>query len=95
MCTGTQGMSRRYCGGRNRARSSEIKTHPRTDPRHIAASPRCRRHRRWSRQPGQGRRGFASLDLAGGFDHSGPPSEESRAYIADALDAMLRGRRPA
>jgi hypothetical protein len=35
------------------------------------------------------------LDLAGGFDYSGPPSEESRAYIADALDAMLRARRPA
>ena len=39
--------------------------------------------------------GFASLDLAGGFEHSGPPSEESRAYIADALDAMLRASRPA
>jgi AcrR family transcriptional regulator len=38
--------------------------------------------------------GFASLDLAGGFEHSGPPSGESRAYIADALDAMLRARRP-
>lgn len=34
--------------------------------------------------------GFASLDLAGGFEHSEPPSEESRAYIADAVDAMLR-----
>jgi AcrR family transcriptional regulator len=40
-------------------------------------------------------RGFASLDVAGGFEHSGPPSEESRAYIADALDTMLRERRPA
>jgi AcrR family transcriptional regulator len=40
-------------------------------------------------------RGFASLDLAGGFEHSGPPSEETRAYIADALDAMLRARPPA
>jgi hypothetical protein len=40
-------------------------------------------------------RGFASLDPAGGFDYSGPPSEESRAYIADALDAMLRARRRA
>lgn len=40
-------------------------------------------------------RGFTSLDLAGGFDHSGPPSEESRAYIADALDTMLREGRPA
>jgi hypothetical protein len=36
-------------------------------------------------------RGFSSLDLAGGFQHSGPPAEESRAYIVDALDAMLRG----
>lgn len=40
-------------------------------------------------------RGFASLDLADAFEHSGPPSEESRAYIADALDAMLRARRTA
>ena len=40
-------------------------------------------------------RGFTSLDLAGGFEHSGPPSDESRAYIADALDTMLREGRPA
>jgi AcrR family transcriptional regulator len=39
--------------------------------------------------------GFASLDLAGGFEHSTPSSEESRAYIADAVDAMLRAQRPA
>lgn len=39
-------------------------------------------------------RGFTSLDLAGGFDHSGPPSEESLGYIVDALDAMLRERKP-
>ena len=38
-------------------------------------------------------RGFASLDSADAFGHSGPPSEESRAYIAEALDAMLRARR--
>jgi AcrR family transcriptional regulator len=40
-------------------------------------------------------RGFASLDLAGGFEHRRPPSEGSRAYIADAVDAMLRAPRPA
>lgn len=40
-------------------------------------------------------RGFASLDVADSFDHSGPPSEESRAYIADALDSMLRTHPPA
>ncbi len=40
-------------------------------------------------------RGFTSLDLAGGFEHSSPPSDESRAYIAHALDIMLRERRPA
>ncbi|WGL50970.1 TetR/AcrR family transcriptional regulator [Nocardioides sp. BP30] len=34
--------------------------------------------------------GFASLESVGGFDLSAPPSEESRAYIADAVDAMLR-----
>jgi AcrR family transcriptional regulator len=40
-------------------------------------------------------RGFSSLDVAGGFEHSGPPSEETRDYIVDALDAMLRARRHA
>ena len=40
-------------------------------------------------------RGFASLDLAGSFEHSRPPGDESRAYIADTVDAMLRTpRRP-
>ena len=39
--------------------------------------------------------GFTSLDLAGGFQHSSPPSDESRAYIAHALDLMLRERKPA
>ena len=40
-------------------------------------------------------RGFTSLDVAGGFVHSGPSTEESRVYIADALDAMLRADVPA
>lgn len=39
--------------------------------------------------------GFTTLDLAGGFEHSQPPSDASRAYIAEAVDAMLRGSRPA
>ena len=34
--------------------------------------------------------GFATLDLAGAFAHSEPPSQESRRFIAEALDAMLR-----
>jgi AcrR family transcriptional regulator len=40
-------------------------------------------------------RGFSSLDLAGGFERSGPPVEDSRVYIVDALDAMLRAAGPA
>lgn len=34
--------------------------------------------------------GFVMIDGAGGFAHSEPPSEESRRYIVDKLDAMLR-----
>jgi WHG domain-containing protein len=34
--------------------------------------------------------GFTTLDLADAFAHSQPPSQESRRYIVDALDAMLR-----
>ena len=34
--------------------------------------------------------GYVSLELAGGFDHSAPSSEESWSRIHDALDALLR-----
>lgn len=34
--------------------------------------------------------GYASLELAGGFSHSAPDSEESWHRILDALDALLR-----
>ncbi|MEV8427224.1 WHG domain-containing protein [Streptomyces sp. HUAS 31] len=34
--------------------------------------------------------GYASLELAGGFSHSAPDSEETWHRILDALDALLR-----
>ncbi|MGW2520904.1 TetR/AcrR family transcriptional regulator [Streptomyces sp. NPDC001617] len=34
--------------------------------------------------------GYSSLELAGGFSHSSPDSEESWTRILDALDALLR-----
>ncbi|MGC9539006.1 TetR/AcrR family transcriptional regulator [Streptomyces sp. UG1] len=34
--------------------------------------------------------GYASMELAGGFSHSAPDSEESWTRILDALDALLR-----
>jgi AcrR family transcriptional regulator len=34
--------------------------------------------------------GFISLELAGGFDHSRPDSQQSWLRIMDALDALLR-----
>ncbi|MCI3273699.1 TetR/AcrR family transcriptional regulator [Streptomyces cylindrosporus] len=34
--------------------------------------------------------GYSSLELAGGFSHSAPDSEESWTRILDALDALLR-----
>lgn len=34
--------------------------------------------------------GYVSLELAGGFSHSAPDSEESWSRILDALDALLR-----
>lgn len=34
--------------------------------------------------------GFVSLELAGGFSHSAPGSQETWAWILDRLDAMLR-----
>ncbi|MGW7486262.1 TetR/AcrR family transcriptional regulator [Streptomyces sp. NPDC054786] len=36
--------------------------------------------------------GFVSLELAGGFSHSAPDSQESWAWTLDRLDAMLRSR---
>jgi AcrR family transcriptional regulator len=37
-------------------------------------------------------RGFVNLELAGGFSHSEPGSDESWTWALDALDAMLRSR---
>jgi AcrR family transcriptional regulator len=34
--------------------------------------------------------GYATLDLAGSFGHSEPPAEETRRYIIEAVDAVLR-----
>jgi AcrR family transcriptional regulator len=34
--------------------------------------------------------GYVSLELAGGFDHSAPDSQETWTRIVDALDALLR-----
>ncbi|MFI2645398.1 TetR/AcrR family transcriptional regulator [Streptomyces sp. NPDC018610] len=35
--------------------------------------------------------GYVSLELAGGFSHSAPDSQETWAWVLDRLDAMLRG----
>jgi len=37
--------------------------------------------------------GYVSLELAGAFAHSSPPSEESWAYVVDVLDRLLRETR--
>jgi len=34
--------------------------------------------------------GYVSLELAGGFSHSAPASDETWPRVLDALDAMLR-----
>jgi hypothetical protein len=34
--------------------------------------------------------GYISLELAGGFDHSSPDSQQSWTRIMDGLDALLR-----
>ncbi|MEV7547159.1 TetR/AcrR family transcriptional regulator [Streptomyces sp. NPDC089915] len=36
--------------------------------------------------------GYVSLELAGGFSHSAPDSQESWSWTLDALDTLLRGR---
>lgn len=36
--------------------------------------------------------GYVSLELAGGFEHSAPDSQESWLWIVDSLDALLRNR---
>ncbi|MCX4964018.1 WHG domain-containing protein [Streptomyces sp. NBC_00654] len=36
--------------------------------------------------------GYVSLELAGGFSHSAPDSQESWEWIVDRLDALLRNR---
>ncbi|MEU9118042.1 TetR/AcrR family transcriptional regulator [Streptomyces sp. NPDC048483] len=36
--------------------------------------------------------GYVSLELAGGFSHSAPGSQETWSWILDRLDALLRGR---
>ncbi|MEL5957898.1 WHG domain-containing protein [Streptomyces sp. CLV115] len=36
--------------------------------------------------------GYVSLELAGGFEHSSPDSQESWLWIVDSLDALLRNR---
>ncbi|WP_112466518.1 TetR/AcrR family transcriptional regulator [Streptomyces triticisoli] len=39
--------------------------------------------------------GYVSLELAGGFSHSAPDSQETWTWILDRLDTMLRDRPPA
>ncbi|MER5741949.1 TetR-like C-terminal domain-containing protein [Streptomyces sp. NPDC002225] len=38
--------------------------------------------------------GYASLELAGGFEHSAPGAEESWAWVVDSLDTLLRTLAP-
>ncbi|GAA4907371.1 hypothetical protein EV188_107114 [Actinomycetospora succinea] len=39
-------------------------------------------------------RGFVNLELAGGFSHSEPGSEQSWTWVLDALDTVLEGTPP-
>jgi len=39
--------------------------------------------------------GYVSLEMAGGFDHSAPRSDETWPRVLDALDALLRNWPPA
>ncbi|GAA1563805.1 hypothetical protein GCM10009678_53660 [Actinomadura kijaniata] len=36
--------------------------------------------------------GYVSLETAGGFSHTAVDPQESRAWILDSLDALLRNR---